>query len=639
MESLKKEHCWCVRDEGKIPYAAVNMKGKVDDRSTWLSYTEAKTLWETNPDIFTGIGFYFSERENDENMVLCGIDIDAIGHNTDHPTHNPLEEELLTLFQGTYAEKTPSGTGFHIVCNIDKNLFPFSKDYYPFQKKNMERNLEVYVTGTTKRYFTYTGKRLESHNDIITDQTENVISILLKYMSNIKKPKQITRHITPADTAAPTVPEPDIDIEKRLNLIRNSPKRDLFEKLYEKGDTTKYKSDSEADFALLGLLVPWLEGNVSAIDKAFRGSALYRNGREDKWDSRRGNTTYGEISIKCAVALSLDPYYSEDPEYATGDSIKPEDIVQMINEVQNDTENKDKVSVLPYACGLGKSSAISYKIAEVLQSESTDGLIIVTDSKDRMKQYPAPTNERMASLKEYIEAHSEEISIMESGNFKTERERQRSCKILIMTTQRYFQYSSREQIISYTTWDKGRRPLVIIDEKPGVLDSGSFNISQLNKIEDIIQSMKYNNRYFIEMTKTISGRRIIPMTDEVYESLQNIVKNRPKLKTEQIIDGYTGFILIDKNGKPKVAQHIENECRWAMYKYRKLHPDKPLPNITPHVYRHTFCTKMAQRGMDLKALQYLMGHADAGITMNVYSHTDYDYAAAQMKLLMKKNVV
>lgn len=74
---------------------------------------------------------------------------------------------------------------------------------------------------------------------------------------------------------------------------------------------------------------------------------------------------------------------------------------------------------------------------------------------------------------------------------------------------------------------------------------------------------------------------------------------------ETIVDGYSGFILLDKDSKPKVALHIENEMRWAMKKYQKLHPDRPLPHITPHVFRHTFCTNMANAGMDVKTLQYL----------------------------------
>ena len=34
-----------------------------------------------------------------------------------------------------------------------------------------------------------------------------------------------------------------------------------------------------------------------------------------------------------------------------------------------------------------------------------------------------------------------------------------------------------------------------------------------------------------------------------------------------------------------------------MHRYKLLHPDKPLPHITPHVFRHTFCTNMATAGM------------------------------------------
>ena len=137
-------------------------------------------------------------------------------------------------------------------------------------------------------------------------------------------------------------------------------------------------------------------------------------------------------------------------------------------------------------------------------------------------------------------------------------------------------------------------------------------------------------RYYVEKTKTECGIRFIPMTDDVYQSLKNILANRRKMKTEIIVDGYSGFILIDKDCHPKVALHIENEMRWAMKKYGKLYPDKPLPHITPHVFRHTFCTNMANAGMDIKNLQYVMGHSDVGVTLNVYTHSSFDRAAEQM---------
>ncbi len=47
-------------------------------------------------------------------------------------------------------------------------------------------------------------------------------------------------------------------------------------------------------------------------------------------------------------------------------------------------------------------------------------------------------------------------------------------------------------------------------------------------------------------------------------------------------------------------------------------------------FRHTFCTNMANAGMDIKTLQYVMGHSDVGVTLNVYTHASYDRVAEQM---------
>lgn len=96
------------------------------------------------------------------------------------------------------------------------------------------------------------------------------------------------------------------------------------------------------------------------------------------------------------------------------------------------------------------------------------------------------------------------------------------------------------------------------------------------------------------------------------------------------MDGYSGFILLDKNDRLKVALHIEIEFRWALKKYKKLHPEQPLPHMTSHVFRHIFCTNMANAGMNIKNLQYLMGRSDAGVTMNVYIYMSYIQDEAQM---------
>ncbi len=140
--------------------------------------------------------------------------------------------------------------------------------------------------------------------------------------------------------------------------------------------------------------------------------------------------------------------------------------------------------------------------------------------------------------------------------------------------------------------------------------------------------------YHVEKTKTESGTRFIPMSDSASESFRSILKNRQSPPKEMIVDSYTGFLLLDKNCKPKVAMHLEHHMQWAMKKYRRT-KSVPLPPVTPHVLRHTFCTNMANAGMNIKDLQYIMGHSDASITMNVYTHASYDHAEASMHKILK----
>jgi site-specific recombinase XerD len=39
---------------------------------------------------------------------------------------------------------------------------------------------------------------------------------------------------------------------------------------------------------------------------------------------------------------------------------------------------------------------------------------------------------------------------------------------------------------------------------------------------------------------------------------------------------------------------------------------------------------MSERGMNPKTLQYLMGHADITVTLNVYTHASYTKVADEM---------
>ncbi len=140
--------------------------------------------------------------------------------------------------------------------------------------------------------------------------------------------------------------------------------------------------------------------------------------------------------------------------------------------------------------------------------------------------------------------------------------------------------------------------------------------------------------YIIEDTKTKSGERFVPMSNEVMACFRRVMNNRKKPAKEPMIDGYTGFLFLDKNDMPMVCLHWEHYFKHIRNKYNSIYRVQ-LPKITPHVCRHTFCTNMAKSGMNPKTLQYIMGHADISITLNTYTHVKFDDAKAEFDRVME----
>ena len=136
-----------------------------------------------------------------------------------------------------------------------------------------------------------------------------------------------------------------------------------------------------------------------------------------------------------------------------------------------------------------------------------------------------------------------------------------------------------------------------------------------------------NATYVLEETKTANGERIIPMLGDVEKVLREVIDNRPQLTTEPIVwdrehtVSATKFLWFDKNNNLEVAQHWQNHMRWAVAKFNRTYKDE-IPNITPHVCRHTFCSMCATMGMAPKTLQTIMGHSSIAITLDVYTHLE-----------------
>ena len=147
------------------------------------------------------------------------------------------------------------------------------------------------------------------------------------------------------------------------------------------------------------------------------------------------------------------------------------------------------------------------------------------------------------------------------------------------------------------------------------------------------QLQRYNEiGYKIMEPKTESGVRQIPMTLEVAECFRRVIKARKKPKKEPMVDGYAGFLFLDKDSHPMVAMHWEKYFQHICKKYNRIYKVQ-MPKVTPHVCRHTYCSRMAAARMNPKTLQYIMGHSDISVTLNTYTHFGCEEASEEVRRL------
>lgn len=135
--------------------------------------------------------------------------------------------------------------------------------------------------------------------------------------------------------------------------------------------------------------------------------------------------------------------------------------------------------------------------------------------------------------------------------------------------------------------------------------------------------------YRISEPKTVSGKRIIPMFNEVRAALLRIKDREKRLGQEPFsVDGYTDFIFLNNNGKVftpgAVFGAIQNITtiynREEYFKAIKENREPCyLPKFSAHILRHTFCTRLSENEPNLKVIQDVMGHRNIQTTMNVYT--------------------
>ncbi|MCL2072084.1 MAG: DNA primase, partial [Oscillospiraceae bacterium] len=210
---------------------------------------------------------------------IVGIDID---HCISDGKLNETATAILAKLPPTYVEYSPSGSGLHIFL---KGSLPKGGN------RNSETGVEMY---STARYFTMTGNRYANCADEIADDDGVLAWIHSTYVKPKKPPKsQSATKFDPLETGL--IPDAQI-----LEMARKSKDGGAFEKLYSGNWQDKYKSQSEADFALCCKLAFWTAKDETQIDRLFRQSGLMR----EKWDTSNGDSTYGAMTVRNACGAT-----------------------------------------------------------------------------------------------------------------------------------------------------------------------------------------------------------------------------------------------------------------------------------------------------------------------------------------------
>lgn len=273
----------------KPPYQVHNssMKASATDPSTWASFTDALRALD-NGIGFSGIGIVFTEDDG-----FFGIDLD------DAIRDGKIElwaQEIVDIFPGAYMEITPSKTGLHI---IGKGKLP--------GRGRKDGPVEVYDRG---RYFTMTGHALPSSGTDIID-LQAALDVFLERYFPVVNP-----HDGQSGPGKSFLI--DKDVIGRALAAQNGEK---FSKLWN-GDITGYPSPSEARAALLMILAFWTNRDPDAMDRLFSQSGLYN----EKWNSRRGQDTYGHREIMIAISRCTETYTPpQEPEGSDDKSSKKKD--------------------------------------------------------------------------------------------------------------------------------------------------------------------------------------------------------------------------------------------------------------------------------------------------------------------------
>ncbi len=148
--------------------------------------------------------------------------------------------------------------------------------------------------------------------------------------------------------------------------------------------------------------------------------------------------------------------------------------------------------------------------------------------------------------------------------------------------------------------------------------------------------------YCVNLPKTKSSIRIVPMLPIVKEAIQTEIKvQRTRgIKCVDVIDGLTDFIFINSQGHVFSHKKLNNQLYKISnainrgIKNGEIKTDlSEFPMLHNHMLRHSFATRMREAGADYKATASIMGHQKVDITLSTYTDASPEFMAKEISLL------
>ena len=150
----------------------------------------------------------------------------------------------------------------------------------------------------------------------------------------------------------------------------------------------------------------------------------------------------------------------------------------------------------------------------------------------------------------------------------------------------------------------------------------------------------------VKTVKYTASERVIPMEPKVREALL-AEKERQKTLPDRniVIDGYSGWVFLNRYGLVLSPKSVNDAINSIIDKYNTFEKETAsleerdpvyIPHQTNHMLRHSYYTRMIEKccepnsGIDVKIVQYLMGHNDAKTTLDIYTDVHEEFVKKTM---------